>query len=640
MQFPYPLRRPQAAIVDAVRGGIERGGHIILESGTGTGKTVAAVYAALAEAEARNLRVLYLTRTNAQQTQVLLETRRSGGRGIGLQGRAHLCGLLRDDAEFAHATWDELSGGCRERKSRELRGEQGCRFYAGLLAADLEKERAWVLDQVPAPEEFRRVMEHRGICAYEFNKLLAADAPLIAAPYVYFFLTPLRNALLTWMNRPVEDLVVIVDEAHNLPEYARSLGSARLTRHALEQCMKEIEELGDPEVLEGVTVRDICDLLGRTLAGFVKEYVTDEDGLLPPFALEEALLSAYQTTTTKLRLLAENLIVHGELIREVRKRQGKRPRSHLYGLGGFLLSWLQAEGDEFAKLVVGGNSPALEAYCLDPERVTAVLRRTHASIHMSGTLRPLDQYRDAIGLPAETTLLEIPTPFPPENRRIVHVDDVTTKHEVYARDPEMRERMREHVVAACNATGRNTVVFFPSHAVLATFLDLRPQISRTVYVEGPDLGQGELMDTLARFKGSRGVLFAVAGGRVSEGMDFPDRELEVAVIVGIPYPKPSARLRALEHFGEVKFGDGWRYAVDAPTQRRLLQCLGRLIRSETDRGVAAILDSRAGRYGQALRGVDRVEDVAEAVAGFFGDPETPPPLPRPSRSRRRVTNSL
>jgi len=621
VKFPYPMRPTQARLVEAVKKAVERGTHAVIESGTGTGKTVAAVYGALAEAEQRDLRVLYLTRTNAQQTQVLLETRRIGAYGVGLQGRAHLCGLLREDPEFAHADWDELARACRERKSRELRGEAGCRFYAGLLKADLEKERAWCVSEVPTPEEFRRVVEHRGICAYEFNKLLVADARLVAAPYVYFFMPPLRNGLLAWMNRAAEDLVVIVDEAHNLPEYARNLGSARLTGHALDQCVREIDELGDPEVLEGVTVRDLCDLLRRTLASFVAEYVVDEDARLPPFALEEALLTAYQTTTAKLRLLAENLVVHGEVIRELRKRQGKRPRSHLHSLGSFLLAWLAAESDEFAHLVTGGERPALEAYCLDPTRITAGLKRVHASVHMSGTLRPLDEYRDAIGLPADAALLDLPSPFPRENRRVACVEDVTTKREALLRDPAIRGRLREHVVAACNASDRNTVVFFPSHAILGTFLDLRPRIRRSVYVETPDLGQTELMATVSRFKASSGVLFAVAGGRVSEGMDFPDRELEVAVVVGVPYPKPTARLQALEHFGDAKFGDGWRYAVDAPTQRRLLQCLGRLIRSETDRGVAVILDARARRYSRAIGGVESTLDSAEAVAGFFDGAE-------------------
>ena len=66
--------------------------------------------------------------------------------------------------------------------------------------------------------------------------------------------------------------------------------------------------------------------------------------------------------------------------------------------------------------------------------------------------------------------------------------------------------------------------------------------------------QPELMDLVKSFKiTKKGVLLAVVGGRISEGMDFPDEELEVAVLVGIPYPRPTAKHRALEHYYEVKF---------------------------------------------------------------------------------------
>src|SRR3990172_2307910 len=227
------MRPGQERLVAAIREAVASGGHLIAESGTGTGKTISAVYATLAEAEARDLGVLYLTRTNAQQTQVVTELRRLGVYGLGLQGRAHLCALLPGEAEFAHATFDELARACRERKSRELRGESGCSFYGGLLAADLEKERRWGEGTGPTPEEFTRVMAHRGVCPYELNKLQIAEPALPAAP----------GPLLRWMNRPLEDLVVVVDEAHNLPEHARQLGTVRLTRHSLDLCVREIEEL-------------------------------------------------------------------------------------------------------------------------------------------------------------------------------------------------------------------------------------------------------------------------------------------------------------------------------------------------------------------------------------------------------------
>ena len=86
-------------------------------------------------------------------------------------------------------------------------------------------------------------------------------------------------------------------------------------------------------------------------------------------------------------------------------------------------------------------------------------------------------------------------------------------------------------------------------------------------------------------------------------MDFPEKELEMAVIVGIPYPKPTAKLKALQYFYDMRFGKGWEYIVKGPTERKILQTIGRLVRSETDVGGAVILDSRAVHF------IDKVPDL-------------------------------
>jgi DNA excision repair protein ERCC-2 len=148
---------------------------------------------------------------------------------------------------------------------------------------------------------------------------------------------------------------------------------------------------------------------------------------------------------------------------------------------------------------------------------------------------------------------------------------------------------------------------------------------RDVFFENRQMDQSDLMDTVRGFKNASGkaVLHAIAGGRVSEGLDFPGAEMEIAIVAGIPYPKPTAKQRALQHFCEIRFGDGWRHSVHAPTSRKLQQAIGRLIRSETDRGVAIVLDRRIVHFKDsvdAVRTVDPVGDIRE----FFSAQCTPP----------------
>lgn len=141
-------------------------------------------------------------------------------------------------------------------------------------------------------------------------------------------------------------------------------------------------------------------------------------------------------------------------------------------------------------------------------------------------------------------------------------------------------------------------------------------MGRDVYHERRDMPQQELMEVFDTFRASEGsVLLCVTGGRISEGLDFPDKSLELAVIIGIPFPKPTAKMKAMTRYYDAKFGDGRLYVSIIPATRKMRQSIGRLIRSETDRGVAAILDRRVA----TMKGIDALqcEDIPEAVRAFF-----------------------
>jgi len=126
------------------------------------------------------------------------------------------------------------------------------------------------------------------------------------------------------------------------------------------------------------------------------------------------------------------------------------------------------------------------------------------------------------------------------------------------------------------------------------------------------------MDKIEEFKLKGGIFFSVMGGKISEGMDFPSEELEVVVIVGIPYPPPSARQHALQIYYDKKYGNGWKYAFEAPAVRKTLQAIGRLIRKESDKGVAIILDERARRF-QKYVDIKKMEgDIIMEVNKFLG----------------------
>ncbi len=652
--FPYKPRRNQTAIMQTIKNALESKIDIVFESGTGSGKTICTLSSTLEYALENNKKIIYTTRTNAQQRQVIIELRTIRNKnkdnkdkifGVGIQGRANMCILARVDPELSKGTSEELSRYCsnEKKKARSDKKNEGCIYYKNSLEKiKLEKIIQWVKKELPTAEEFINYCEKKQICPYEINKLLIRESKIVVCPYIYVFDLMIRNMLFDSLSVSEEDMILVIDEAHNLPDYIRDLFSAELSMFMLNSCSFEVEKYGDPHIVDdrfslsefckiiSEIVRDLRDtyVYGVLENGLRKEPLRKDDAFIPSHEFETEILSRLKITSKTLHDIIGDLIAYGEKIQEYKQKEGKLPRSYLHKLGLLLDFWINLDIDHYAKLVVDsrdGKNPRIEAYCLDPSLGTEIIRHFHSSVHMSGTLEPLEEYRDSIGLPDNTELIAYPSPFPKENRKVLYVSDVTTKYDEISKDKENLEQIKAYVSKICNTFPKNTMVFFPSFNIMSMFRNLEQynSIKRCLFVEERDMSQTALMELVSGFKekGSENkggaTLFSVIGGRISEGMDFPAEQLELAVIVGIPYPKPTARQRGLQRYYDLKFGKGWEYTVEAPTARKLLQSIGRLIRNETDKGVAIILDRRATRFKRYIRDLTESKNLLKDIDSFM-----------------------
>jgi len=649
--FPYKARKNQIAVMQTIKRILNDKETIIFESGTGSGKTICTLSSTLEHALENNKKIVYTTRTNAQQRQVILELREIRNKneklkdeifGVGIQGRSNMCIMARNNPDFSKGTSEELSKLCSSLKKKTKNNEEeGCPFYSSFLNKEkTDRTKQWFKENLPTAEEFIDYCEKKKICPYEINKTLMRESRIVVVPYIYVFDLMIRNMLFDNLAVPEQDMILIVDEAHNLPDYIRDLYSAKLTAYMLNNCILEAEKYGDPSMLNGLTtITKFCKMLDEIICDFRDTYVygilengirtggvKNNDAFIPSQEFEIEILSRLKITSKKLHDIISDLMAYGEKIQEYREKEGKLPRSYLHKLGLFLDFWMSVEMDQYAKLVVdvaGGNNPRIEAFCLDPSVGTEILRYFHSTIHMSGTLEPLEEYRDSIGLSEDTELVCYPSPFSKKNRKILFTSDVTTKYDEILKDDRVMDRMTNYVANICNIFPRNTMVFFPSFSVMSNFRRNEDicSINRCTFFEEQSMSQVALMDLVSDFKeqsnGDGAALFSVMGGRISEGMDFPAEELEIAVIVGIPYPKPTARQRGLQRYYDLKFRKGWEYTVEAPTARKLLQSIGRLIRDENDKGVAVILDRRATRFKKYIGDLEESKNLVEDIKRFM-----------------------
>jgi DNA excision repair protein ERCC-2 len=662
------VRPGQEAILREVVALTDRGGPLLIHAPTGSGKTVASLAPLLEHAERADHRILYLVRTHSQEVQVLHEARTIAHRlerpllAVGLQGRAGRCFLLENVAEVKGATAEEHGKLCADRKratERAMQGEapmapppelpeggeidltdlDGCPYYARVLQSDLEMLVERFSAKLPNPTEFEAFCRDENLCPYELSKKLVPLARLVTAPYAFFFHPHIRRSLFQWLGVEPDRIDLVIDEAHNLPSHLRDLTTVALPQESVRRARAEIDERGDFQLPDGPSASRFFDIVGAAVEELIQALARDDDAILPPDVFEDALLTALGGTSHRLDTWLGALATWGENLREERRRERHLPRSWVHTVALTLLSWPQLAPPGYVKVATRRPRPALEAYALDAAAPARPILDCHLSVHMSGTLVPLEEYRDALGLGAGARLLDVPSHFPADHRKILYDPSVTTRFEELRSDPRAVARIADRLVEVLECLPVKTAVFFPSFELMQRVLEagLQSQLPGNVFIEYAKLPMGDLWRSIEGWKKDPEgtVLIGVAGGRLSEGIDYPNQELEAVVLVGIPYPKPTAKREALRRYLDATTGKGWEYTVEAPATRAILQACGRMIRSEHDRGIAILLDRRAVAFEKSLPGLEPIGDLAATTRQFFGrrarwSRTSEPAAPRPS----------
>jgi DNA excision repair protein ERCC-2 len=622
--FPYrEIRKPQLEFMLSVRRALEEGLPLVAEGPTGMGKTVALLCGILSSPELEGSRVIYCSRTHAQLDRVVEELRFLSSRldvpGMSLRGRREMC---------LHPLLRRFTSGAGEAAHvcTLLRREGRCEFFLrwGRRGEDLISEFSG--EQVTAGELLRRCGEE-GVCPYELSKGLMPGMKVVACSYLYLLDPSIRPPFLKGLGEDLPGLVLVFDEAHNLPELAVELASERLTLGSLSRAGKEAEELEDGRV------RELCFRMEEVLEELSRGLREGEERVLEGGELEERL----EGRLGGVEEAGEHLLEAGEEMVLLRLREGRAPRSHLRGAGRFLLGVEETKGRrDFMRVVsVQGGLPVLEVQALDPRFLTLPLwREARAVICVSGTLSPLEAYADVVGLPSPLKL-RCSSPFPPQNVLVLAVRGVTTRER--SRGPEMYRRMVGALLEVEAATPGNVGVFAASYEVLEGLLEagLEGALTKPLLVEERESSSEENERRIREFKSwaERGgaVLLGVMGGRNAEGGDFPGHQMDSVVAVGIPYAPPSKRLERTVEYWETQFpGLGRRYGYYLPAHRRLAQAAGRAHRLLSDHAAIVFLDERVASpfvrksLPSWMEGrMERVEEgrIRERLEGFFGGRE-------------------
>jgi len=627
--LPYKPRGCQMDIISDIRIALDEGRHIIIESGTGTGKTIVSLAAGLEHAKKTGKKIIYLTRTISQSDQVMRElkaiSRIKNVSGLTITGRNKSCPLFRGTKDYENLSPKVLSMMCEEKRSKSIKGSAGgCRYF-DRIKTEIDNVENYVLNNFPTSDELDRYCEKIGVCPYEMKKQLMKKFDVVAVPYVHILSTDIRTTLMAnlGLEESPESMLLIVDEAHNLVDAARDQESFTITKDMVDNAIDECSTMkGNPTVWMEVELKDFLSFFKNCIRNVATEKLglNEKEVVLNDDYIEQRMMKKFGMRSQDLDAAIERVMDYGEARTELLMEQGDNRVSEIQTLGIAMKDWCSSASDRFVRsLKIDQDGEFLSAKCIDPAEISVFLNSIPGAIHMSGTLQPLDQYARVLGIKGNPRFRMYPSPFPPENRSVLYVNDVTTQQKEMQKDPGMQNRIERYITMLCNSVDKNTLVFFTSYSFMRSMRPyLEMHINKRLYWE-ESRNQRKTMENLAAFRNGRdGVFFSVMGGSVAEGMDFPGDELCYAIIVGIPYPPPSSELKAMSAMFDQRYGagKGWIYTSEVPALRKMKQAIGRLIRTETDRGMAVILDNRASRYVKQLE-AKLSDDPAGDAARFF-----------------------
>jgi len=256
--FPYPtVRVGQEIGINKIYNALKEEKHIVISAPNGFGKTITVLSAVLPiiKENENHLKIIYLCRTHIQSQHVIRELEKIIKHlnalnygvdlgGISLRGRNSMC-FHPKIIEYAQ---DPLNA---QLLCSELRNMNECVYDLNLkekyskLGDLLEKLTSHAVDA----SDLLEICRNWEFCPYQVSKLVLNGMDVIVGNYQWLFSPFIRDFFLENVNITLHNVILILDEAHNVPEVAREVASNQLTYFSVEQMIREAEILENPQII-------------------------------------------------------------------------------------------------------------------------------------------------------------------------------------------------------------------------------------------------------------------------------------------------------------------------------------------------------------------------------------------------------
>lgn len=563
IEFPFPYREGQRDLVASVYRTILRKKKLFIQAPTGVGKTMATVFPAVrAVGEGLGEKIFYLTaktimRTVAEQAFSLLKEKGLLYKTITLTAKEKIC--FCEEAEC---------------------NPDACPYAKG----HFDRVNDAVFDLITHSGDWsREVLEEQAkkhmVCPFEMSLDVSNWADAVICDYNYAF-DPQAHLKRFFSESGKGEYLFLIDEAHNLVERGREMYSASLYKEDLLEVRKMVKA-EDPKLAKGLSE---CNQQFLELKRECEHY---------------QILKSVSHIALKLMNVLSKLEDYLEECKDAEKK--KRVLDFYFAVRSFLN--IHDIMDEnyviFSEMMEDGRFQ-IKLFCVNPAvNLQNYLEQGNSTIFFSATLLPVHYYKKLLSVEKDDYAVYAHSSFPQENKFLFIGTDVSTRYT--RRGESTYQRFARYIAVMAEQKKGNYMAFFPSYRFLeevhTCFLEcVDHEVDSICQVSYMDEEQRE--EFLEEFEQEREkslVAFCVMGGIFSEGIDLTDDKLIGAVIAGTGFPQVCTEREILKQYFNAADMDGFDYAYLYPGMNKVLQSAGRVIRTESDRGVILLLDDSFGQ---------------------------------------------
>lgn len=624
LQFPFPsYRKGQREVAISVYKTIKKESNLFVNAPTGIGKTISTLFPSLkAMGEGMGSKIFYLTaktitRTVAEEGVIRLQKNGAQIKSITITAKDKICFCEKrechpDFCQWANGHYDRVDDAVYEMITHE-----------NLLTR----------------EKIEAYARKYQVCPFEMALDLAIWADVVICDYNYVF-DP-NVSLKRFVDN--SEFILLIDEAHNLVDRAREMYSAGLSKKQVLEAKKAL--VGK----EYASIRKELTKLNEHLLEMRRSYI-EELGVYiskePPKTLYTLIRKFLAACDKKLSQKGSEL--PNELI------------DFYFEAYNFNRCYEGFDSHYICYAEQKGSEVYVKEFCIDPsDAISSITKTSKSAIFFSATLLPIDYFKDMLG-GKEEIAINFESPFEEEHALRMIATDVSTRY----KDREASlDRICNYIKKMISGKKGHYMVFFPSYkymmdtyeyllefygnpqmTVRDKVLDRRGEMEQDLplmpsetdggilvsklapynlilYKQEGEMSEEERERFLGHFADTEGATlnFCVLGGIFSEGIDLTREQLIGVAIVGVGIPQIGLERNLIKAYFDENDKAGYHYAYTYPGMNKVLQAVGRLIRTEEDKGIILLIDDRyqTPLYEEMLPHAYRYVQENEKMSGYI-----------------------